>query len=191
MPPIDLPAHHPTEVEALLGSIIVPTPTASLEVRLANVLEACSAHPTQHRHRRRTVLVFAGATALAVVAAGGVAASVVWRAPTQRSTITCFATPSVDGPPGQNSFDAAMATGTDGAGSDAASLALSLCSAAWERGELRPEPPYVVPVDPDAPYESQPVPSLIACILPSGGVGVIPGEQGACELVGLPEALPA
>jgi hypothetical protein len=63
---------------------------------------------------------------------------------------------------------------------------LSACAAAWSNGAAQPGFN-----SPTFPHDQQfPVPSLVACVLPSGEAAAFPGNSQTCAQLGLPEMSP-
>jgi hypothetical protein len=61
--------------------------------------------------------------------------------------------------------------------------AISVCGALWRQGFLRPGAARIAR---PAPGTHDPVPPLVACVLPSGQAAVFPGTTHTCARLGLP-----
>lgn len=140
--------------------------------------------PRAKRHlglSRRAFLIVAIAGGL--VTGGGVAAAVVVlqsQNPTVRDVARCYSEVSSNFSssfPGTEVTIAPLIVGSTN--TDVPSQVISLCSASWRLGFARPAP--------GAPASSgnNPVPSLIACVLPSGEAAVFPGDAATCTKLGL------
>lgn len=125
------------------------------------------------RRRRVTIAVVAAA---AVGLAGTAAATLVWQHATNRSEIRCFPKVVTD-------YDNPRYGDTTFIGADSATQALEICSAEWSQGIIVSTFPYVG----EPTSVPQPVPPLVACVLPNGEVGVFPTTQ-TCEELGLPRS---
>ena len=110
-------------------------------------------------------------------------------APTDRSTVQCYATLSLTDVGNMEPFSVATKVG-DPVSNDASLTAIKGCSFMWQQHKLSSTKPYVTPYDPTKPVTKQylPVPPLTACIVPNGRVGVFPGNDGSCASLGLPGA---
>jgi hypothetical protein len=130
------------------------------------------------RWTRRRVAVVAGAAALVVVGGGTAVAMLSFERAPVRSVAHCF--------PFVTSDFTNPALGPDVAfsGGDTAAAAIDACTAEWATGALVPTPPYAGSPGPS----TQPVPPLVACVLPSGVVGVFPGPAQTCTRLGLPRS---
>ncbi|MCU1492151.1 MAG: hypothetical protein JWM85_3556 [Acidimicrobiaceae bacterium] len=108
---------------------------------------------------RRRGLLLPAAGAVVLAAGGGGYVAAVQQ-PSQAITVSCFAGPSL------SSYQAAAQLGSS-------SDPLAGCAALASSGAL------------GAPSNSP----LVACILPSGGIGVFPGDDVLCTRLDLPRAL--
>jgi hypothetical protein len=129
--------------------------------------------------RPRRVAVVAAAAAVLVGLGGTAVAMLAFEHAPVRDLAHCFpyATTDVDRP--GLGPDVTLA-----GGADSAAQALDLCRAEWRSGALVATPPYV-----GTPGGTpQPVPPLVACVLPTGVVGVFPGPPETCTRLGFPRS---
>ncbi len=178
------------DVERLLRELPAPGVPAQTRARHLDMLRTAMAAdgvrveapaepeivPLQRRRRRVLVAV---AAAVAVALFGTAAATVIWRHATVRSEVRCF--------PGYvTDFDNPRYGDTTYIGGDTASLAVDICGDQWRGGYLVSTPPYLV----NGSSTPQPVPDLIACVLPDDEVGVFPVQSASqtCEGLGLPRS---
>lgn len=148
---------------------------------------ACLAASRDRRRRRRRIAILTTCGVLGLSAAGvGTAAAlgVFAQAPTDRHIAHCYATPDLHDP--GNYSDISILDGSSLG--DVAKEAIDICHEQWRLGQLNKTSPKVRP--PQAETIAQPAPSLIACVLPSGQVGVFPGNESTCASLNLPLALP-
>ena len=175
------------DVERLLRGLPAPAVPAQTRERHLETLRAAMAAdgvgepvtvPVPLRPRRRRVLV-AIAAAVAVVLFATAAATIIWRHASNRSEVRCF--------PGYvTDFDNPQYGDTMMIGADTASNALDICTMLWRDDYLESTPPYAANGE-NAP---QPVPPLIACVLPNDEVGVFPADEPSrtCDGLGLPRS---
>jgi hypothetical protein len=153
-----------------------PTVQSTSQAETADVREGGVLVPLRRRRRRVLVAVVAAvAMALLVTAA----ATIIWRHATVRSEVRCF--------PGYvTDFDNPRYGDTTYIGGDTATLAVDLCAEQWRDGYLVSTPPYAA----NGSSTPQPVPHLIACVLPNDEVGVFPSYNAGetCEALGLPRS---
>jgi hypothetical protein len=152
------------------------------------MLAALPVGRTRRRRRRRAAIIAGAVGGIGVIGVGTAGALGVFSAPpADRSEGYCYATTdlhdrsasfgfAIARPPGQK------ATTQD----DAASQAMDICTDAWRQGRLSSAAPKVRP--PQPPPWTHPVPPLIACVLTSGQVAVLPGDANTCALLDLPVA---
>ena len=132
----------------------------------------------------------------------GTAAAWVGRAePTVRDTARCFAIATTE----FDDFDASDGAffdltylsdpvpGVEGNSTDqTAEHALEVCAMSWRIGGIAATKPYQRDLDPwyvdfEGPEPpTYPVPDLVACVIPTGQVGVFPDTD--CAALGLPDA---
>jgi hypothetical protein len=143
--------------------------------RLRSTAAGSSASPGVRWHRRWVVAAVGAAGVIGGGASVAVAAITIDRA-TDRVIAHCF--PSVS----TNFGSAGPGLDVNTTSSDTAATALSLCSAAWSSGLLRPTTPYIGEPSRRGQF---PVPALVACVLPTGEVGVFPGASGICQHLSL------
>jgi len=147
--------------------------------------------PKPHTPRaRRLIWLGAAITVLAGAGAGTAAALGLFAAPpTDRGIAHCYTTADLNDPNNHTDF-AVMQTPSDTAPSlhDAAASALDICRGGWLQGRFSATDPKIVRT-PQAPPWNYPVPPLVACVLPSGQVGVFPGPSETCGNLSLPNAL--
>lgn len=140
------------------------------------------------RRRRRTAVALVAAGALVVVGGGLAVAGLTRTPPTQPDEVRCFGVVTSEY---DDEYLYVGVLRADPVGPDdgtTADVAIEQCGLLWARGTLTGVDPWVdFTVPPDAPPVN-PVPPLVACVLPGGGVGVYPGEPGTCEALGFPEA---
>lgn len=153
-----------------------PTEQAATHARTEDTREDAVLVPLRPRRRRVMVAV---AAAVAVAVFGTAAAAIIWRHATVRSEVRCF--------PGYvTDFDNKVYGDTMMIGADTASNALDICTMMWREGYLVSTYPYVG----NGSSTPQPVPPLIACVLPNDEVGVFPSYAAdqTCEGLGLPRS---
>jgi hypothetical protein len=126
------------------------------------------------RRRRRMVVAVVAAAAVAVGATA--AATIAWQRAGNRTEVRCF--PKVVTDYDNPIYGDAMQVDTDSAGA-----AVQICGSLWSQGFLVSTYPYAANGSPT----TQPVPPLVACVLPNDEVGVFPTTQ-TCEQLGLPRS---
>jgi hypothetical protein len=136
------------------------------------------------RGRRRVTVVVVGAVAVTAIG-GGLAVALSKLRPSEPSVVRCFAVATTEVDDAELGFDLGVAASPGGAVASVAAQAIDQCGQAWSRGELSSTAPYLPQ---DFPGGGQPVPHLVACVLPAGFVAVFPGPVGTCAALGLPEA---
>ncbi|HEY3737774.1 MAG TPA: hypothetical protein VGL26_10050 [Jatrophihabitans sp.] len=142
--------------------------------------------PERPLRRRRTVLIATVAAVLAAgVGVGSAAAAGAFRSapPTDRRIAHCYTTASLTDPHNHEDFTVAS-DGTNPSLPDAASHAMDICTGGWLQGRYSSTDPKVL-LDPKPAPWNYPLPHLIACVLPSGEVGVFPGTVTTCTELGL------
>lgn len=130
-------------------------------------------------HPRRIWVIVAVAVGALGAGVGTAAALGVFESPTDRTIAHCYATADLHEPNNHMNFAVAAPSGGNPSLHDAANSALEICTGAWQQGRLSTTPPYVTRPSPDA-TPGHPVPTLIACVLPSGQVGIFPGSEQTC-----------
>lgn len=141
------------------------------------------AHPLL---RRRTVRW--GAAALALTAAGSIAAVNLRHdapaAPT--GMVRCFSVSHQTDNPHQYTDTSMAGTATSPAPdpSATATSAVGACSGLWQIGLIQPGA--IVPDAASSP-STHPVPDLVACVLDGGQAAVFPGDAQTCHALGLPQ----
>jgi hypothetical protein len=140
------------------------------------------------RNRKRALVIGAGVVALAAAGVGTAAAFGMFSAPpSDRTTAFCYSSAALtEDPAGRIEF-AVSGPGTSGAVGDAAASGIDICSAYWRAGVLEAGAPPRGDVVPGG--GTHPVPKLVACVLPTGQLGVFPGDELACARMGLPNAV--
>lgn len=134
------------------------------------------------RRRGRQRLVVAGLAAGILIAAGGGTAAALGLFGEASDTTTgyCYATADLND--SSNNRTEFAAAGTDEHPNDAAAGGIDVCAAYWRSGVFTGGG-----VDPSRPPTggSEPVPPLVACVLPSGKAAVFPGDPTTCHSLGL------
>lgn len=170
----------------------LPEEVKERQLRMISELAEDRHVPTPRSHgrptRRRAVLI----AGIAVVTAGagvGTAAALglLSAKPTDRRFASCYATDDVHSTTNHLDITVATPSGADPTEKDAANSALDICTGAWQQGRLSSTDPHVKE-DPEPPPWNRKVPPLIACVLPSGQVGIFPGTEPSCQQMGLPAA---
>lgn len=165
---------------------------AAAEQHLAMLADLTRTEPTKARRRWKRPVALIAVGVLVVGGAGvGTAAAfgVFSQAPADRSIAHCYATADLDDPTNHTDFMVAVTpqeNDADGVG-DAAAAALEVCTGGWAQGRFSATDPKVS--DPHPSRTDYPVPPLVACVLPDGSVGVLPGDPRTCAALGLPTAL--
>lgn len=137
---------------------------------------------------RRTGVIVLAAVGVFGASLGTAAALGVFTSPTDMDIALCYATANLNEPGNHTEFSVAIADGENPHVHNAANLALEICAEAWRQGRLSITEPHVrEPVH--AVTVERPVPQLIACVLPSGQVGVFPGSEATCLRLGLHAAI--
>jgi len=162
--------------------------TSSSGGRRALLREPGTVVPDQSRGRgRRRVTVVVTAAVVVTVVGGGLAAALTKLRPSEPAMVRCFAVATTDFDNPGLAFDLGVAAPPGGAAPSAAAQALDQCGQAWYRGEVSSRAPHLPR---DFTGGGQPIPHLVACVLPPGFVGVFPGPAGTCAALGLPESAP-
>lgn len=159
--------------------------------RHLDVLGQLNAARMRRRRRRRVAtIVVSGAMVLSAAGVGTAAALGAFaQAPTDRLVAHCYANLKLDDPGNHNDI---LIVGKLVAGHESSDLldvsasAIDICGDQWREGQLHTTEPVVRPPE----FASNPVPDLVACVLPSGQVGVFPGLPSVCGTLGLLLALP-
>ena len=169
----------------------VPSERAARDIRLLQELATGGTRLASTR-RRGTVI------ALAAVGFTGVTAAAAYtvlkpEAATVTDSARCYATVSTargDSFPG-TTISVAPPVGQPRPSTP--EQAISICAVLWQRGFLTPagfRAPEV-PRGPDGlPPATNPVPPLVACVLPGGQAAVYPGPETVCDQLGLPLLAP-
>jgi hypothetical protein len=158
--------------------------------------------PTRNSGRRRRGWIGATAGIAVLVAGVGTAAAWVGRVePTVRDTARCFAIATTEfgdlGRSGEAYADLSVILVDAGTGEivdrdQTPQRAIEGCAKSWQSGRLAGTKPYQRVASPwgvgfeGPPRLIYPVPRLVACVLPTGQVGVFPDTD--CAALGLPEA---
>ena len=171
----------------LLAEIAAATATPiarDLALTTSTVADVVELSRSRGRRRRRVTVVVIAALTVSVVG-GGMAVALSKLRPSEPAMVRCFAVVTTDfNNPGLG-FDLGVAAAPGGTAPSAAAQGLDQCGQAWFRGELSGSDPHLPT---DFPGGDQPIPHLVACVLPEGFVGVFPGPAGTCAALGLPEA---
>jgi hypothetical protein len=133
----------------------------------------------QRKISRRAAIVVASVVALAAAGVGTAAAFGLFSKPTDRSIGHCYTAADLNA--AHNDFALASSPGAESG--DAAGYALDICQRDWGNGRLRINASQIG--EPDPGGARYPVPSLAVCVLESGQVGVFPGDQNTCRILGL------
>jgi hypothetical protein len=196
-----------THDPADLLAAAIPRLSAEAKARHLQILAAeqaaIAASPIRNGgHGRRRGWITATAGIAVVVVGVGTAAAWVGRAePTVRDTARCFAIATTE----FDDFDASDGAffdltylsdpvpGVEGNSTDqTAEHALEVCAMSWRIGGIAATKPYQRDLDPwyvnfEGPEPATyPVPNLVACVIPTGHVGVFPDTD--CAALGLPDA---
>ena len=195
--------HDPADLLAAAAPRLSPEAKARHLQILAAEQATTPAPPTLNSARRRRRGWITATAGIAVVAVGvGTAAAWVGRAePTVRDTARCFAIATTE----FDDFDASDGAffdltylsdpvpGVEGNSTDqTAEHALEVCAMSWRIGGIAATKPYQRDLDPwyvdfEGPEPpTYPVPDLVACVIPTGQVGVFPDTD--CAALGLPDA---
>jgi hypothetical protein len=195
--------HDPADLLASAAPRLSPeAKTRHLQI-LAAAQAATPASPawaSSQRRRQGWIGTTAGIAVL-VVGAGTAAAWVGRAEPTVRDTARCFAIATTE----FDDFDASDGAffditylsdpvpGVEGNPTDqTAEHAVEVCAHTWKIGGIAATKPYHRDLDPwyvdfEGPEPTTyPVPDLVACVIPTGQVGVFPDTD--CAALGLPEA---
>ena len=184
-----------TILDDLTGDLTMRADRAEADkaVLSAAVREATRPAAGRAGHRSLVSLGTRGTIAGILVAgavAGGATAAVVLSAqrPTVFDQARCYSEPSTDFGPSFPGTSAAVAqpAGSSATSTDVADQALEVCGAVWRQGLLR----YGSPNAGGDGIPDHPVPSLVACVLPSGEAAVFPGDRSTCGALGLPLMAP-
>lgn len=154
--------------------------------------------PRKRRHARRGLV--AALASLGLLVTGGAATAFLLRAQPQTQTIVrCFnqaSPPFAEGTPG--TYQVKLVNRATADATMTAAAAVELCARAWQRGAMAVPSPDVSSPATATPatgtasgstIPANPVPPLVACVLPEGTVGVFPGDQETCLRLGLPISL--
>lgn len=195
--------HDPADLLAAAAPRLSPQAKARHLQMLAAEQVATPAPAILNRGRRRR-RGWIGATAGVAVLVVGVGSAAAWvgrTEPTVRDTARCFALATSEfddfDASGGAFFDVTYLSdpvpGVEGNPTDqTAEHALESCAYAWEIGGIAATKPYQRDLDPwyvdfDGPKPAtHPVPDLVACVLPTGQVGVFPDTD--CAALDLPDA---
>jgi hypothetical protein len=168
-----------------------PLPSGWAERTLPALVSAIE--QTEARSRRpwwRSRWTAFGCAAALVAAGGATAGVIVLHQPTQRRSVRCFSTTSLDS--GLPASYAALAQPAGSTQQRAPTIndPIGLCATSWQDGLL----PRRQDAQPPTRLSRHPlaVPPLVACILQNGDdrgtIGVFPGKAGTCRELGLPPA---
>lgn len=139
------------------------------------------------RHRRRPLLIAATAVMVAAGTSAGAYAYVQHSRPVgDKTDARCYTVASLSA--GRQSY-ATIGQATLAGSSRPAQVnnAVSVCTALWRQGILRPGP-QGARSRASGPAVSSHVPLLVACVLPGGTAAVFPGHPSTCGTLGLPNA---
>lgn len=144
------------------------------------------------RHRPISArLVVAGCVRAGILTGGAATAAALLstRQPTVLDLARCYSEPSANFAssfPGTSITTATAVGGSSTSRLDVPDQALQICASLWRQGFLVygaagiARPPAVPTTAND------PVPTLVACVLPSGEAAVFPGAAGTCRSLNLP-----
>lgn len=146
--------------------------------------------PRKSRHRgwKKWAIVLSATVGLSAAGLGTAAALGAFTPPTDRRVASCFTTVDLHDPANREDF--AVATSPDDSNPslhDAAASALDICAGGWQQGRFSATDPKISLDPKPAPWDYR-VPSLVACVLPDGTVGVFPGDATTCASLDLPTA---
>lgn len=157
-------------------------------LRLINQLTT-QTRVTPHRWRKWAIVMTA-AVGFSGVGLGTAAALGLFASPTDRRIAYCYTTADLHDPTNREDFSVATSPqDTNPSLHDAAASALDICAGGWQQGRFSATDPKIS-LDPKAPPWNHPIPHLVACVLPNGAVGVLPGSVNTCTDLGLPNVQP-
>jgi hypothetical protein len=139
----------------------------------------------RRRWQRPLVAGLAAALAGTAVAAGSY---VAFRRPTELRYAQCYSSVTAD-----TGYRTTLAIGTEHRADEDTPApaevndAIGSCGNLWSQGILRKGVPMSAEPTP-APGGTAAVPTLVACTLPDGTVGVYPGDASTCRTLDLPSA---
>lgn len=139
------------------------------------------------RRWRKWAIVMTVAVGFSGVGLGTAAAFGLFSSPTDRRIANCYTTADLHDPTNREDFSVATSPNEDPTLHDAAASALDICAGGWQQGRFSTTDP-MISLDPKPPPWNYPIPRLVACVLPSGAVGVFPGDDTTCTRLGLPIA---
>jgi len=175
--PDDVRERHLALLREVIGADIEAASPAAPATR--TLLRRPRAHRPYRSPSRRRRVVLAVVVATAIVVSGTAAATIAWVRANDRTKIHCYPILTQDFDNPALGGDAVSIT------SDTVAHAIDICRSEWEQGYLTSTPPYI---DNGTPVPTT-APPLIACVLPSGVVGVFPARNHeTCQSLGLPSS---
>jgi hypothetical protein len=159
------------------------------EDRAAAIRRQLVAEVARRPRRRRRLRFAVGGV---VVAAGATAAGYAFvphsQPVTDMDTARCYTVASLSAGP-QSFTSIAQATPVNSGRPGQVTDALGTCASLWNQGFLRAGPQGAgVSTARPSPGADNPVPTLVACVLPDGTAAVFPGGKSTCAALGLPNA---
>jgi hypothetical protein len=139
--------------------------------------------------RRRPLLIAASAVVVAAGTSAGAYAYVARSQPvTDKNEARCYTVASLsDGPQSYTSL--AQATPVNSGKPGQVTDALGDCASLWQQGFLHAGlRGAAMPIAAPSPGAENPVPPLVACVMPDGTAAVFPGTRATCATLGLPNA---
>jgi hypothetical protein len=152
---------------------VFPDTALSSRIQIIERHIARSERPRPGRRRSRQLAVVGFAVALCATATAA-AVYTAWAPATLPNEVRCYAVASLefgDNFPGTTTIQSENATTGE---IDLVLSAVEQCASLWRQG-------FVV-----EGVGTQPVPNLVACVLPEGAAAVFPGEDDTCRQLGLP-----
>lgn len=150
-------------------------------------LEAAVAAPPSRR--RRPLLIAVAAVVVAAGTSAGAYAYVARSQPvTDKDEARCYTVASLSAGP-QSYTGLAQATPVNSGKPGQVTDALGDCASLWQQGFLRAGPRgAAMPTAAPSSGADNPVPPLVACVMPDGTAAVFPGTRATCATLGLPNA---
>jgi len=162
---------------------------AAVRQMLVQLPDGASAVNRRFRRRQGAITLIPLVVAGLLLTAGAVAASQV--NVTNRNEVFCAARAEKDiwgTMPGTTAVEGVGTLGETPGGAVPIMDAVALCSDLWAQHVLDASTPNGTFVGPTDRSFSHPVPDLVECVMKNGAAAVIPGEPGACQLLGLDDS---